>query len=256
MPDKQDDTQNLSGTQPVNLPEWQPTPPPAPTPPVPMPSAPTPPAPTPPTSSGLSRTATPATGHVQAPAQRYERRKRKRNEPNRSALYLPAWSVGLMLLLVFGITGAIVMLVITLGGQSAPGGQPRIVIITAQPSDTPNAQEAATATSPGIEALPSLQGPLPTFGLEGPTLEPVVLTPTPIVIIIGATVIVNSDSLNIRKDAGLSQTLLTTAVKGDRFKVIGGPKQADNLTWWNIQDTVDPTRVGWAAGDYLDVAIS
>ena len=27
MPDKQDDTQNLSGTQPVSLPEWQPAPP-------------------------------------------------------------------------------------------------------------------------------------------------------------------------------------------------------------------------------------
>ena len=161
-----------------------------------------------------------------------------------------------MLLLVFGITGAIVMLVITLGGQSTPGGQPRIVIITAQPSDTPNAQEAATATIPGIEALPSLQGPLPTFALEGPTLAPVILTPTPLVITIGATVIVNSDSLNIRKDAGLGQTLLTTAVKGDRFKVIEGPKQADNLTWWHIQDTVDPTRDGWAAADYLDVAIS
>jgi hypothetical protein len=204
--------------------------------------------------SGLQRTATPVSGHVQQTSQRYERRKRKRDERNQSALYLPAWSVGLMLLLVFGITGAIVMLVITLGGQSTPGGQPRIVIITAQPSDTPNAQQA-TATSPGIEALPSFQGLQPTFGLEGPTLAPIVLTPTPITIAIGETVIVNSDSLNIRKDAGLNQTLLTTAVKGDRFKVLDGPKQADNLTWWHIQDTVDPTREGWAAADYLDVAV-
>ena len=251
MPDKQDDTQDLSGTQPVSLPEWRPTPTP-PTPP--PPTAPTPP-PMSPVPSPLSRTATPASGHVQAPAQRYERRKRKRDDRDRSALYLPAWSVGLMLLLVFGITGAIVMLVITLGGQSTPGGQPRIVIITAQPSDTPNAAEAATTTSPGVEALPSLQGPLPTFALEGPTLAPVVLSPTPIQIAIGETVIVNTDSLNIRKDAGLSQTLLTTALKGDRFKVIGGPKQADNLTWWQIQDTVKPTTEGWAAADYLDVAV-
>ena len=40
MPDKQDDTQNLSGTQPVNLPEWQPAPPTPPTPPPPMPTPP------------------------------------------------------------------------------------------------------------------------------------------------------------------------------------------------------------------------
>jgi hypothetical protein len=156
---------------------------------------------------------------------------------------------------VFGITGAIVMLVITLGGQSAPGGQPRIVIITAQPSDTPNAQ-AATATSAGIEALPSLQGPLPTFALEGPTLPPPpTASPTPIQIAINDIVIVNVDSLNIRADAGVNQKLLTTAVKGDRFKVLEGPKQADNLTWWKIQDTVNLDTVGWAAADYLDVAI-
>ncbi len=254
MPDKQDDTQDLSGTQPVSLPEWRPTPPPAPTPPAPMPSA--PPTPTSQMPAGLQRTATPVSGHVQQSSQRYERRKRKQREDhNRSALYLPAWSVGLMLLLVFGITGAIVMLVITLGGQSAPGGQPRIVIITAQPSDTPNAQEAATATSPGIEAPPNFQGPQPTFGLEGPTLAPIILSPTPITITINAIVIVNVDSLNIRTDAGLNQSLVDTAVKGDRLKVIDGPKQADNLTWWRVQDTVQLTKMGWAAADYLDVAV-
>ncbi|MBI1258106.1 MAG: SH3 domain-containing protein [Chloroflexi bacterium] len=242
MPDKQDDTQNLSGTQPVNLPEWQPAPPTPPTPPPPMPTPP--------------RTPTPVSGHVQQASQRYERRKRKRDDRDRSALYLPAWSVGLMLLLVFGITGAIVMLVITLGGQSAPGGQPRIVIITAQPSDTPNAQEAATATSPGIEAPPNFQGPQPTFGLEGPTLPPPPTgSPTPIQITINDIVIVNVDSLNIRADAGLNQKLVDTAVKGDRLKVLDGPKQADNLTWWKIQDTVDLTKMGWVAADYLDVAI-
>src|SRR5579871_5821825 len=119
MPDRPDDTQDLSGTQPIRS-----TPPPVP------PSL---------------RTPTPASGHVQQSAsqQRVERRKRKRSERSRSALFLPAWSVGLMLLLVFGIVGAIVLLVITLGGQSAPSGQPQIVIITANPSDTP-APAAAT----------------------------------------------------------------------------------------------------------------
>jgi hypothetical protein len=228
MPDlPPDDTQNLGGTQPNDVPEWRPP--------------------------ADARALTPAGGHVQAHA-RDERRKRKRAERNRSALFLPAWSVALMLLLVFGITGAIIMLVITLGGQSAPGGEPRIVIITAAPSSTPSAP-TATATQE-IEPLPntSFQGPIPTFGLEGPTLAPIILSPTPIAISIGATVIVNVDSLNIRADAGTGQTRITTAVDGDRFTVIDGPKQADNYTWWKIRDTADPTREGWAVADYLDVA--
>lgn len=227
MPDlpPPDDTQDLGGTQPSDVPEWRPP--------------------------ADARAVTPAGGHVQAHT-RDERRKRKRSERSRSAFYLPAWSVALMLLLVFGITGAIIMLVITLGGQSAPGGEPRIVIITAAPSATSSAP-TATATQE-IEPLPSFQGPIPTFGLEGPTLAPIILTPTPIAISIGATVIVNVDSLNIREDAGISQTRVTTAVNGDRFTVIDGPKDADNYTWWKIQDTADPTREGWAVADYLDVA--
>ena len=227
MPDRPDDPQDLSGTQPVR----PPTPPPYQPPRVP----------------------TPASGHVQQPSQRYDGRKRK-NDRRNSALYFPAWSVGLMLLLVFGIVGAMVMLVITLGGQSAPGGQPQIVIITANPTDTPEANP--TPTPAGLQPLPSFQGPLPTFALAGPTLPPApTLSPTPIEITLGATVIVNVDGLNVRSSPGLDQSIVTNANKGDRFTVVAGPQAADSLTWWQIQDPADPTRKGWAAADYLDVAV-
>ncbi|MEP7290775.1 MAG: SH3 domain-containing protein [Chloroflexota bacterium] len=196
--------------------------------------------------------------HVQqTPASRPERavRKRKPNDRSRSALYLPAWSVGLMLLLVFGIVAATVTLVLTLGGQSAPGGEPRIVIITAQPSATPGAILEPTATVINVEPLPTFQGPLPTFGLEGPTLVPIILSPTPLTINLGVTVIVNVDGLNVRDAAGTGNDVVTFANQGDRFVVIGGPEQASNLTWWQVQDPDDASIVGWAAADYLDVAI-
>ena len=225
MSDKPDEPHDSGSTPPSILPEWKPT-----------------------------RTPTPASGHVQAPAQRYERRARKRRR-DQGPLYLPAWSVGLMLLLVFGIVGAIVLLVITLGGQSAPGGQPRIVILTAEPSDTPSALVETTATVEAVAPLPNFQGPLPTFGLAGPTLPPVILSPTPIEITVGATVTVNVDGLNIRQSPGLDQKVVTNANQGDQYVVIGGPQQADNLTWWNVQDISNPDTQGWAAGDYLDVAI-
>ncbi len=226
MPDQPDDFQDLSGSQTSRT-----TPPPVP------PSL---------------RTPTPASGHVQQPsAQRYDRSRKRKRDRNRSALYLPAWSVGLMLLLVFGIVGAIVLLVITLGGQSAPGGQPQIVIITANPSATP-ALAAVTAASTQ-QPLPNLQGPLPTFDLSGPTLPPVILSPTPMEINIGVTVTVNVDGLNIRQSPGLNQKVVTNANQGDQFKVIEGPQSADSLTWWHIQDPTDSTRDGWAAADYLTV---
>jgi hypothetical protein len=195
--------------------------------------------------------------HVQQPPPpRAERaRKRKPNDRSQSALYLPAWSVGLMLLLVFGIVGAIVTLVMTLGGQNAPGGEPIIVIITAEPSATPAADVTTEPTVANIEPLPSFQGPLPTFGLEGPTLVPVVMTPTPVAITVGATVIVNVDGLNVRSAAGTGNEVVTFANSGDRFVVTGGPQQASSLTWWQIQSADDASLSGWAAADYLDVAI-
>lgn len=244
MPDRLDDTQSNDGTQPVNLPEWSAA------------SA-APPAQSAPLSP--PRTPTPASGHVQQPKPRLERgaraRKRKPQDRSSSALYLPAWSVGIMLLLVFGIVGAIVMLVITLGGQNAPGGQPRVVIITAEPSDTPGATVVQEPTSPAVEPLPDFQGPIPTFALEGPTLAPIILSPTPVAITIGATVIVNVEGLNIRSAPGTSNDVVTFGSVGDRFTVVEGPEQASNLTWWHITDPDDPERDGWAAADYLDVAV-
>ena len=196
--------------------------------------------------------------HVQQqPAQVLGRGARKRKPKDRSSspLYLPAWSVGLMLLLVFGIVAATVTLVLTLGGQNAPGGEPRIIIITAPPSSTPAPEVATTPTAPNVEPLPSFQAPLPTFGLEGPTLIPIILSPTPIAIAVGATVIVNVDGLNVRSAAGTGNDVVTFANEGDRFTVVGGPEQASNLTWWQVQSQDDTSVTGWAAADYLDVAI-
>ncbi len=220
--DQLDDTQNLTGTQPLDLPEW--------TPPSPVTTGP----PTPPPQRGA--------------------RKRKPRDRTRSAWYLPAWSVGLMLLLVFGITGAIVMLVYTLGGRTGTGGEPRVLIITAEPTATPATLPTNAPTIASGE-VQSFGIPLPTFALEGPTLPPIILSPTPLSITIGSTVIVNSDTLRIRPEPSLDNTEKFFANQNDRFTVIGGPEQGSGLTWWQVQDPDDPTRNGWAAADYLDVAV-
>jgi hypothetical protein len=90
--------------------------------------------------------------------------------------------------------------------------------------------------------------------LEGPTLPPIILSPTPLSISIGATVVVNSDQLRIRPEPNLDNRELFFAVEGDQFLVVGGPEQGSDLTWWQVEDPDDPSRAGWAAADYLDVA--
>ncbi len=159
-----------------------------------------------------------------------------------------------MLLLVFGITGAIVMLVYTLGGRTGTGGEPRVLIITAEPTATP-ATLPTLAPTIASGQVQSFGIPLPTFALEGPTLPPIILSPTPVSITIGATVIVNSETLRIRPEPSLDNTEKFFANQNDRFTVIGGPQQGSGLTWWQVQDPDDATRSGWAAADYLDVAI-
>lgn len=181
-------------------------------------------------------------------------RKRKRDERGSSPFYLPAWSVGLMLLMVFGIAGGIVTLVLMLGGQSAPGGDPRVIIITAVPSPTSDQPPTATGNPVTIQDANSAGTvPLPTFALEGPTLPPIILSPTPLSITMGSPVIVNAEGLNVRPEPGLDNTPLFNAALGEGFNIVGGPLQAAGLTWWEIQSPDDPSRRGWAAADYLDV---
>jgi hypothetical protein len=160
-----------------------------------------------------------------------------------------------MLITVLGIAFGLVLLVIALGGQAAPGGEPRIVVITAAPSLTPPFGESLLA-SPTFPAE-SGGGSVPSFAMQGPTLPPVVFTPTPDVIEVGKTVIVygtQEQQLNIRDNPGINTNVLFRAPDGYLLKVIEGPSQADGLFWWKVQDPANPSLSGWVASDYIQVA--
>ncbi|NDJ62741.1 MAG: SH3 domain-containing protein, partial [Chloroflexi bacterium] len=200
----------------------------------------------------------------QSPGDYSERRRSRRSKARdrrRSGLYLPAWSVVAMLMIVFLIAFGIVLLIGSLGGQAAPGGDPRVLIVTAEASNTPAGAAAPPTTVPAalqpVESaapLPGFDGPVPTFALEGPTLAPVVLSPTPLSVVQGANVIVvdvGDIGLNIRANPGLAADILLSAPENMPFVVIGGPQQVDNLTWWQVQDSFDAAVQGWAAADYL-----
>jgi hypothetical protein len=210
----------------------------------------------------------PATGHVapvpgqarQVPPPRpYKQRPPRRKGVEDSALYLPWWSIALMLLGVIIVAFAVVGGVILLGSSGLFLAEPTpiILIVTANPNAPVFAQPSPQASSVQIISGGTNTGNL---ALAGPTLAPIVLTPTPAAINIGSRVVVegvDADTLNVRSDASLNESeILFRADEGEIFNVVEGPAQSDGFTWWRIQDPADATRNGWAVGNFLTVVPS
>jgi hypothetical protein len=200
--------------------------------------------------------------NAQRAAKRDMREKRKndrqpaaRRDPQRSGLYLPAWSLGLMLLLVIGISFTIVLLVLGLGGRALPGGEPVVVIITAFPSSTPPLPQFAP-TLPAA-TLPGINPSVPQFPLEGPTLAPVVLSATPFTIQAGTQVQIDpsNDFVNVRPEPSTDNTILFTAEPDDLFVVVEGPAQGSGFTWWRVQDINNADRIGWIAAELIRAVV-
>ncbi len=168
----------------------------------------------------------------------------------RGGLYLPWWSIALMLGTVAVVAIVIIGVVILLGGGIPPAPPPQFVIVTAPPTETPVGASIAapTATTDPVVTLPGL---FPTFVLEGPTLPPVVLTPTPRQITIGATVMVTEDDVRLRPQPGLNNREIELLRQGMLFRVIGGPEMANSMAWWQVEDLSQPSRTGWISGLYL-----
>jgi hypothetical protein len=84
----------------------------------------------------------------------------------------------------------------------------------------------------------------------------VILSPTPETIAVGKRVVVTDaedSGLNVRTGPGLDNEVRFIADNGETFTVIGGPTQADSLTWWQVQNPLDTSETGWAAASYLQV---
>jgi len=188
----------------------------------------------------------------------YRRRPpRNRNKPNDSSLYLPWWSLVVMLSGVLIISFGLVAIVLFLGNpDSTSEPTPIIRIITAVPTQLGQAAPQPTANLPATQIIVGGSAP-DNLALQGPTLPPVIFTSTPIPIAIGRFVLVDgvdADQLNVRDRAGINgTTILFRAEEGEQFNVIDGPAQGDGFTWWRIQDPNDLTRVGWAVANFLSV---
>lgn len=168
---------------------------------------------------------------------------RQRNKRD-SGLYLPWWSLVIMLAFVGAAAVGAWLIVNQLGGTAAPGGTPVVIVITATYTIGPPA-----STTP-IPQAPTLTGTAPL-----PTIVPSVTYP-PGIFAIGAKVKVigvGTSGLNVRSGPGRDATVKFQAAENEVFQLRESPQLASGDEWWFIQDPKDQNRGGWASRQYLQV---
>lgn len=67
---------------------------------------------------------------------------------------------------------------------------------------------------------------------------------------VGGTATVTENGLNLRADASTSAAVATTLSQGQQLTIIGGPRDADGFTWWQIQ--LEDGTQGWVAAGFLE----
>jgi hypothetical protein len=164
----------------------------------------------------------------------------------RSGLYLPWWSLLIMLAFVGCAAVGILVVVSGLeGGSPAAGQTPLIVVITSTFTAGPPASPTTLPQKPTLTASPPLPTIPPTL-----TLPPGDFAIGNIVTVIG----VGDSSLNVRSSPGTGATVKFRAKDGDVFVLKDGPQQASGDEWWFIQDQNDTTKSGWASRRFLTVS--
>ncbi len=181
-----------------------------------------------------------------------------RRDAGSSGLYLPWWSLVIMVAVVGAMTLVLVLAFSALAEPKTPGDQvPRVQVITPQPTlsqDFLGGAGQGETDSQGLwptpirPAQPTSTIALPT-PIPSPSLPPGNLTIGVLVKVVG----VGSSGLNIRSTPGYGGTPRFLAPEEAVFVVVEGPQTADGLEWWRLEDPDDPQRYGWAARNYLEV---
>ncbi|MBA3377414.1 MAG: SH3 domain-containing protein [Chloroflexia bacterium] len=71
---------------------------------------------------------------------------------------------------------------------------------------------------------------------------------------IGAPVVTNTGSVNLRAEPSISAEAVDQLDEGVELTVIGGPEDADDFTWWQVEVTGSEGPVqGWLAADFIEL---
>lgn len=169
--------------------------------------------------------------------------------PRDSGLYLPWWS----LLILIGVVGLVavglLLLVANLSGAVLGEQTPQVIVVTSaiqapiagaaetrQPALSPG-EIATAAPSPESEDLPT---PLPSR------------TPVPGGCLLGEDVIVRGTGgvgLNLRDRPGGEVAFI--AKEGERMVVIDGPQIFNDIEWCQVRSVAQSSSFGWASKEYI-----
>lgn len=130
-------------------------------------------------------------------------------------------------------------------GSPTPTPTPRVGAV--QPTQTLG-EESPEGKETVIATVPPLDTPTPTVRPTS-TPEP---EPTQAPIAVEDTVEVSGtggSGLRMRAGAGQGHDVVKLLQEGAVLEVIGGPKEADGFTWWQVRDEVGES--GWVASTYV-----
>jgi hypothetical protein len=137
------------------------------------------------------------------------------------------------------------------GGRTAtPTPTSRLVTDPITKTPTEASPPGVLPPTPTLALLPTLPLPTPTTAAPAaPTVAPTTAAPT---FSIGAKAVVQgtgASGLNVRAGAGTGHARVKTLPDGAVLEIIGGPKEADGYTWYQVRDEVGAT--GWAVVSYM-----
>ena len=182
------------------------------------------------------------------PPYRGRRGRRRQRAPRDSGLYLPWWSLVILILCVGAAALGLMLLALNLSGASLSEQEPQVIVVTGQIQPTTGGQQAGPPT-----AISTFQ---PTLAPNVPTAA-ATRTPLPGGCLLNQEVIVfgtGGVGLNLRDEPGGEVAFI--AREGDRMLVIDGPVFFDDIEWCQVRRTSQSSSFGWASLDFLlDAAV-
>ena len=167
----------------------------------------------------------------------------------------PKWMWVAAPVLVIVVVGGLWWAIFYPTGESTPTVVPTPTMSTIynQPTQAPTTQQAGGSIVPTPTqsllptSIPTVAAPQPT---TAPTAEPAAAVAADLAIGDNAKVTgAGAGGLNMRSGAGKGHARIKTLSDGAVLKVIGGPKEANGYTWWEVRDEAGTT--GWVASEWL-----
>lgn len=164
--------------------------------------------------------------------------------PRDSGLYLPCWSLVILVLVVGAAAVGLLIFALNVGSAALVDQTPQIIIVTS----------AIQPTLPGFNAPPTAIPQAQATQSENlPTVEPT-QTSLPGGCLLNQRVVVfntGTVGLNLREEPRRSAEAQFVAREGDILQVVDGPQFFDEIEWCKVESITRPGQFGWASLEFL-----